>query len=156
MELPGFRDAVGTFPTGVTVVTTHDAGEDFGLTVSAFCSLSLDPAMVMVAVASTSRTLAHLGVGAPIGVSVLSEGQLEVAQRFARSGGAKFEGVLVHRATDGVPLIDGASAWFYGQVAGVYLGGDHTILAINVQDLGHEDDARPMLYQRGSIFNWPL
>ncbi|AKK02956.1 flavin reductase family protein [Corynebacterium epidermidicanis] len=124
-----FRQTVGTFPSGVTVVTTHDPG---------------------------STTLQHLQVGSFIGVSVLSDGQLELAQRFARRGVDKFADTFVHRVADGVPILDGASALFVGKVQAHHLGGDHTILTVLVEKMGHEEAARTLLYQRGSLREWPI
>ena len=73
------RASVGSFPSGVTVVTSVDSsGRDHGLTVSAFCSLSLEPAMVLVSIDSRSQTLAKLEPGQTVGVSVLSEDQLQI------------------------------------------------------------------------------
>ena len=67
-----YRETVANFPSGVTVVTTRDSGEDFGLTVSAFTSLSLDPPMVLVSIDRKSKSHQHLIEGAPIGISVLA------------------------------------------------------------------------------------
>ncbi|MDU0478482.1 flavin reductase family protein [Staphylococcus chromogenes] len=156
MDIAEFRRTVGTFPSGVTVVTTHDDGHDYGLTVSAFCSLSLDPPMVLVALDSASRTLTHLGQGQPIAVSVLSESQGALAKQFATHGGDKFADVMVHRVAHDVPVLDGVSAWFVGTVAGLYLGGDHTIITVLVEQMGHVDEARPLLYQRGLLREWPV
>ena len=76
-----YRETVANFPSGVTVVTTRDGGEDFGLTVSAFTSLSLDPPMVLVSIDRKSKSHQHLVEGAPIGISVLAAGHTDVAAR---------------------------------------------------------------------------
>ena len=65
-----YRNTVGNFPSGVTVVTTHSNGVDVGLTVSAFASLSLEPPMVMVSIDKQSKSHQYLKQGAPIGISV--------------------------------------------------------------------------------------
>ena len=78
-----YRETVANFPSGVTVVTTRDGGEDFGLTVSAFTSLSLDPPMVLVSIDRKSKSHQHLVEGAPIGISVLAAGHTDVAVQFA-------------------------------------------------------------------------
>ena len=151
------RAAVGTFPSGVTVVTTlKEDGSDVGLTVSAFSSLSLEPAMVVLAVDNGSTSLPYLTVGGPIGVSVLSEGQGGVAYQFSRRGIDRFEGVGIHRRTHGVATIDGAAAWFAGTIAGAFPGGDHTILTVLVEDCGTLEEARPLLYQRGQVHDWVI
>lgn len=151
------RTVVGTFPSGVTIVTTvAETGEDVGLTVSAFSSLSLDPAMVVLSVDNTSQSLPYLTVGGPIGVSVLSEGQGGVAYQFSRRGIDRFEGVGIHRRTHGVATIDGVAAWFAGTIAGAFPGGDHTILTVLVEDCGTLEEARPLLYQRGQVHDWVI
>ncbi|MDO5511384.1 flavin reductase family protein [Corynebacterium sp.] len=150
------RAAVGTFPSGVTVVTTLGAdGTDVGLTVSAFSSLSLEPAMVVLAVDNTSSSLPWLTVGAPLGISVLAEGQGPIAHQFARKGVDRFAGVGTHRGGGGVVLIDAAAAWFTGEIAAAFPGGDHTILTVAVHGCGTHDSARPLLYQRGKVHDWP-
>ena len=78
-----YRQTVGNYPSGVTVVTARDTetGADLGLTVSAFTSLSLEPPMVLLSIDARSKSHPHLMVGAPIGVSVLAEDQLHLAPR---------------------------------------------------------------------------
>ena len=150
------RAAVGTFPSGVTVVTTlKEDGSDVGLTVSAFSSLSLEPAMVVLAVDNGSTSLPYLTVGAPLGISVLADGQGPVAYQFSRRGVDRFAGVDPHRGGRGVALLDGAAAWFAGEIVHAYPGGDHTILTVAVHDCGTHESARPLLYQRGQVHDWP-
>ncbi|RNE48346.1 flavin reductase family protein [Corynebacterium alimapuense] len=149
------RAVVGTFPSGITVVTVNaETGADIGLTISAFSSLSLEPAMVVFSVDSNSRSLPHLEVGAFVGISVLAEGQAEIASRFARRGIDRFEGVETIRDEHGPMLIDGAAAWFVGAVVNAFEGGDHTILTVEVHACGANEKTRPLLYQRGRVHDW--
>jgi hypothetical protein len=108
-------------------------------------------------------------VGAPIGVSVLAEDQLHLAVQFARHGLDRFAGVNIVRRSShhdnstsidsrddvGVPLIGGAAAWFLGTVTDRYVGGDHVILTVTVDDCGWEEETRPLIYQRGKLHHWP-
>jgi len=149
------RAAVGTFPSGVTVVTTlREDGTDVGLTVSAFTSLSLEPAMVLLAVDNASTSLPFLGVGRPVGISVLAEGQGPVAYRFSSRGVDRFAGVVTRRGARGVALIDAAAAYFAGEITAAFPGGDHTILTVAVHECGTTEEARPLLYQRGQLHDW--
>lgn len=148
------RATVGTFPSGVTVVTTRFEDQDVGLTVSAFSSLSLEPAMVVLSVDNSSTSLPYLTVGAPVGISVLAEGQGGLAGQFSRRGIDRFAGVDVFRRGADVAVIEGSAAWFAGEIVNAFPGGDHTILTISVTDCGTSDDARPLLYQRGRIYDW--
>ena len=146
------RTAVGSFPSGVTVVTTHSEGMDIGLTVSAFASLSLEPAMVVVCIENKSNSLPHLAVGREIGISVLASDQLELAVRFARHVEDRFEGVEIERRGEiGVPFIKGAVAWFLGVVDSWYKGGDHTIITLSVLSCGSTKERGALKYCRGKL-----
>lgn len=148
------RETVGTFPSGVTIVTTHDGGRDVGLTVSAFTSLSLEPAMVMFSVASTSSSIPYLTAGAPVGISILADGQAALARQFATRGIDRFSGVDTIRRGQEVPIIDGSAAWFAGEIMDVFPGGDHAIFTVAVRECGTAAGVRPLLYQQGRFHDW--
>ena len=151
-----YRETVANFPSGVTVVTTRDGGEDFGLTVSAFTSLSLDPPMVLVSIDRKSKSHQHLVEGAPIGISVLAAGHTDVAVQFARHIDDRFAGInIVRRGEQGIPFVGDAAAWFLGDVRDRYVGGDHIIITIAVRECGWHDGGRPLLYRGGRLHNWP-
>jgi flavin reductase (DIM6/NTAB) family NADH-FMN oxidoreductase RutF len=141
-----FRRALGQFASGVTVVTTRDsAGRPYGLTVSSFCSVSLEPPLVLVCI--DHRSEAHDGFEASqlFGVSVLAEGQEEWSRRFAEGGPAKFAGATLGGGHHGVALVPGALAHLECRVVSAHEAGDHTIyvgevLALSVQP------GRPLLY----------
>ncbi|APT84620.1 hypothetical protein CAQU_05545 [Corynebacterium aquilae DSM 44791] len=146
------RSAAGMFPSGVTVVTTRANGVDYGMTISAFASLSLEPAMVMVSIESTSHTLPHLAPGKPIAVSVLSDVQLEHAVQFARHVDDRFAGVPIRREGPAdVPVLEQAAAYFVGTVADWAQGGDHTIVTILVEDCGVDVTREPLHYHQGRL-----
>lgn len=148
------RTVVGTFPSGITIVTTRSVDEhDVGMSVSSFASISMDPPMVMVSVGNQASALPHLGVGSAVGISVLAEGQAWIAKHFSRKDIDRFEGVEQWRGTDGVVLIDGAAAWFTGHLTAALPGGDHTIFTVTVDSCGTTDDARPLVYKRGQAFD---
>lgn len=151
-----YRETVANFPSGVTVVTTRDSGEDFGLTVSAFTSLSLDPPMVLVSIDRKSKSHQHLFEGAPIGISVLAAGHTDVAVQFARHIDDRFAGInIVRRGEQGIPFVGDAAAWFLGDVRDRYVGGDHIIITVAVRECGWHDGGRPLLYRGGRLHNWP-
>ena len=151
-----YRETVANFPSGVTVVTTRDSGEDFGLTVSAFTSLSLDPPMVLVSIDRKSKSHQHLVEGAPIGMSVLAEGHADVAEQFARHVDDRFAGInIVRRGEQDIPFVGDAAAWFLGDVRDRYVGGDHIIITVAVRECGWHDGGRPLLYRGGRLHNWP-
>lgn len=151
-----YRETVANFPSGVTVVTTRDSGEDFGLTVSAFTSLSLDPPMVLVSIDRKSKSHQHLIEGAPIGISVLAAGHTDVAVQFARHVDDRFAGInIVRRGEQDIPFVGDAAAWFLGDVRDRYVGGDHIIITVAVRECGWHDGGRPLLYRGGRLHNWP-
>ena len=151
-----YRETVANFPSGVTVVTTRDSGEDFGLTVSAFTSLSLDPPMVLVSIDRKSKSHQHLVKGAPIGISVLAAGHTDVAVQFARHVDDRFAGInIVRRGEQDIPFVGDAAAWFLGDVRDRYVGGDHIIITVAVRECGWHDGGRPLLYRGGRLHNWP-
>lgn len=151
-----YRETVANFPSGVTVVTTRDSGEDFGLTVSAFTSLSLDPPMVLVSIDRKSKSHQHLVEGAPIGISVLAAGHTDVAVQFARHVDDRFAGInIVRRGEQEIPFVGDAAAWFLGDVRDRYVGGDHIIITVAVRECGWHDGGRPLLYRGGRLHNWP-
>ena len=151
-----YRETVANFPSGVTVVTTRDGGEDFGLTVSAFTSLSLDPPMVLVSIDRKSKSHQHLVEGAPIGIFVLAAGHTDVAVQFARHVDDRFAGInIVRRGEQDIPFVGDAAAWFLGDVRGRYVGGDHIIITVAVRECGWHDGGRPLLYRGGRLHNWP-
>ncbi len=143
-----FRQALCRFATGVTVVTTRDAaGTPFGLTVNAFCSVSLDPPMVLVSI--DNRSDAGAGFRGPglFAVSILAEHQEEWSRRFATPGPAKFQGVELLTGTTGVPLVPDALAHIECRVVHAYPGGDHTLYVGEVLELSLCDgDAAPLVY----------
>jgi len=153
-----FRRVVGSFATGVTVITTRDPeGRPKGFTANAFTSLSLDPPLVIVCVDKSSETYPALARedGAVFAVNILADHQEELSRRFASKGGDKFGGVEFHEERTGAPILDGVLAHVECEVAQLFDGGDHTIVVGEVQNLGvnpEEADgptARPLLFYRG-------
>ena len=144
-----FRAVLGRFATGVTVLTTVDAGgRDHGMTVSAFCSLSLDPPLVLACVDHGATMHDMLAEGAPLGVNVLAAGQEALSRRFASGDPPKrFEGIGYQRGAQGAPLLDDVLAWLDCRVVARHPGGDHTIVVARVEGAGINAE-RPLLYYR--------
>ena len=143
-----FRDVVGTFPTGVTVVTAPGPA---GLTTNAFASVSLDPPLVLVCFDNGSRTLPAVKRCGCFGVNVLRAGQEELAAVFAskRVAAEKFAEVA-HTEGHGVPILDDALAWLVCRVVELVEAGDHTIGIGRVVALDADDAGEPLVFHRGS------
>src|SRR5687767_15380608 len=110
-EIRSFRNALGAFATGVTVVSTRSAdGIDVGLTVNSFNSVSLDPPMVLWSLARSAMSLTVFTEAKYFTVHLLAADQQELSDRFARRGADKFAGLDLERGIGGIPLIKGCSA----------------------------------------------
>lgn len=145
-----FRRALGQFATGITVVTTRDAGGRLlGLTVSAFCSVSLHPPLVLVCVDAQSETHAAFLESGVFGVSILAEGQEAVSERFARAGHPKFADLEMLTGESGAALVPGALAHIECRLAAAHPAGDHTIYVGKVLGLSVHP-GRPLVYHAGA------
>jgi 3-hydroxy-9,10-secoandrosta-1,3,5(10)-triene-9,17-dione monooxygenase reductase component len=144
------REVLGHFVSGITVVTAVTDSGPTGFTCQSFSSLSLDPPLVAFAPSRTSRTWPRLRAIGRFGVNVLAGGQEEISRRFARSGTDKFAGVPWTPSPHGSPVLEGVVAWIDAQLWAEYDGGDHTIVAARVLDLGAVPGRRPLLYHRGT------
>jgi flavin reductase (DIM6/NTAB) family NADH-FMN oxidoreductase RutF len=145
-----FRAVLGRFASGVTVVTTTDAtGGDHGMTVSAFCSLSLDPPLVLVCIDRAASMHDLLHPDQPFAVNVLSAGQEALSRRFATGDPPnRFDGLGYHRGLTGVPLLEDVLAWLEARVTNRHSEGDHTIVVGRVESAEARQE-RPLLYYRG-------
>ncbi|WP_170765634.1 flavin reductase [Ruegeria lacuscaerulensis] len=128
------RNAFGTFMTGVTVVTTHDEeGNPLGFTANSFSSVSLDPALVLVCLANSSRNYDAFVKAKGFAINILSEAQKEVSNTFARPVEDRFAAVDWRCGPFGSPLFDGVSAWFDCSAYKTVEAGDHLILIGKVE-----------------------
>jgi 3-hydroxy-9,10-secoandrosta-1,3,5(10)-triene-9,17-dione monooxygenase reductase component len=146
-----FRHALGRFPSGVTVVTVRGAdGRDFGMTVSAFASVSLKPPLVLVCIGDDATIAGAVAAAGHLAVSVLAEHQDALAQKFADTDADRFADTAVTRGTTGVALLDGAAAHLECAIVARHRGGDHTIVVGEVLAATAVEDGRPLVYQRGA------
>jgi flavin reductase (DIM6/NTAB) family NADH-FMN oxidoreductase RutF len=144
-----FRSVLGRFASGVTVVTTcDDAGRDHGMTVSAFCSLSLSPPLVLVCVDHSASMHPLLVPGVRIAINILAAGQEALSRRFSAKDAARFDGIGYSRGVTGAPLLDDVLAALECQVVRIHDGGDHTIVVCEVE-IATSRPERPLLYYRG-------
>ena len=145
-----FREVLGHFATGVTVVTAVDAGEPVGFTCQAFTSLSLDPPMVALAPGKNSTSWPRIAAAGAFCVNILAEGQEALCRDFAVSGGDKFAGVGWQPAGNGAPLLQGTLAWVECSFVRSHDAGDHELVIGLVQDMGVRP-GRPLLFYRGGF-----
>jgi flavin reductase (DIM6/NTAB) family NADH-FMN oxidoreductase RutF len=148
-----FRKAMGSFATGVTVITVDYEGEVHGMTANAFASVSLDPMLVLVCVDHKARTHTHLHARKRFGVNVLAENQRIVSEYYAdpnpdhryaeREARARFD-----RTQHGTPILHGALAYLECRLHTAQDAGDHTIFIAEVEDVVVRA-GDPLLYFRG-------
>lgn len=146
------RDAFGAFLTGVTVVTTfNDDGAPIGFTANSFTSVSLDPPLLLVCLAKTSRNYATLTGASSFGVNILSEGQKDVSNTFARPVEDRFAAVNWQKGPHGSPVFADVAAWFDCSSHEVVDAGDHVILLGRIE--AFENSGKTGLgYARGGYF----
>jgi flavin reductase (DIM6/NTAB) family NADH-FMN oxidoreductase RutF len=149
-----FRQAMGSFATGVTVITVDQEGEVHGMTANAFTSVSLEPLLVLVCVDHRARTHTHLHARKRFGVNVLGENQRAISEYYARpaetqrsaeqEAGARFD-----RTAHGIPVLHGALAYLECRLHTAQDAGDHTIFIAQVEDVVVRD-GDPLLFFRGA------
>ncbi|MBX3664873.1 MAG: flavin reductase family protein [Burkholderiales bacterium] len=123
-----FRNALGLFATGVTIVTTKTAaGEPIGLTANSFSSVSLSPPLVLWSLSLRSPNLPNFLQASHFAINVLAQDQIPLSRRFSQPVPNKFEGVAHGFGANGMPLIDGAAAQFECRTEARHYAGDHVI-----------------------------
>jgi flavin reductase (DIM6/NTAB) family NADH-FMN oxidoreductase RutF len=150
-----FRAALGQFATGVTVITTlTPSGQPIGITASSFNSVSLDPPLVLWSLATKSASMAVFRSNSHYVVNVLAASQLDLCKRFATVKGDRFAGVSHAAGDSGMPVLDGAIAWFECHNRSRYDEGDHVIFVGEVERCGvreGNDPAAPLVFQAGGF-----
>ena len=151
-----FREVMGQFATGITVVTTTGKdGRRYGLTVNSFTSVSLDPVMVLVCFDQRLSSLEHFRQSEKFGVSILSDRQQDVSQLFAKKDSTR-PAELYFDGPAGQPLIHNALAYLECETVAVYPGGDHLIFLGKVISAEARDkETPPILYFRGKYHRLP-
>jgi 3-hydroxy-9,10-secoandrosta-1,3,5(10)-triene-9,17-dione monooxygenase reductase component len=144
-----FRQVLGHFCTGVTVVTGMSEGEPVGFACQSFAALSLDPPLVLFCPGRRSSTWARIAPTGRFCVNVLAEEQRELSRVFGTSGADKYAGVDWSLSPGGAPVIDGVVTWVDATIEEVHDAGDHQVVIGRVTTLGEFRDARPLLFYRG-------
>lgn len=148
-----FRQAMGHFATGVTIVTVDLDGEVHGMTANAFASVSLDPLLVLVCVDHSTRTHAHLHAKKRFGVNILCDDQRAISEFYANpertheraeaEAGARFD-----RTSRGTPMLHGSLAYLECRLHSAQVAGDHTIFIAEVEEVV-VNNGEPLLYLKG-------
>jgi flavin reductase len=154
VDVSDFRAAMGSFPTGVTVVTVaSDDGAMHGMTANSFSSVSLDPMLVLVCLNETSRTIGLIERAGAFAVNVLSAGQQDVSRWFANrhrpAGVMMFRDVPFEPGVTGCPVLADATAAFDCRPRQSHRAGDHLIVLGEVVALVHRPQLEPLIFHAG-------
>jgi flavin reductase (DIM6/NTAB) family NADH-FMN oxidoreductase RutF len=145
-----YREVIGSFATGVAIVTADGAEGPAGLTTNAVSSVSLDPLLLLVCFDNASRTLPIVTQAGRFAVNILRRGQEDLARVFAskRVARQKFEAVT-HTVAHGVPVLDDALASLACDLEALHPAGDHTIGVGRVTHMDADPDGEPLVFFRG-------
>ena len=145
-----FRNVIGHFASGVTVITTRYEGVNYGLTASAVSSLSLDPPMILVCINKRTGTPKIISTAKVFVVNILREDQQAIARQFATPHPDKFREIPITFGELGVPLLSTMLATIECRVVGEVTGGTHAVFLAEVQ-AAHAEEGMPLAYYRGQM-----
>jgi flavin reductase (DIM6/NTAB) family NADH-FMN oxidoreductase RutF len=141
-----FRNAMGKFATGVTVVATEVEGSVHGMTANAFMSVSLSPKLVVVSISERAQMLEKINQSGKFSVNILSSSQQDLSMIFA--GQQKNHQEVKFERLGEVPVLDGAVAQIACEVSSAHIEGDHTLFIGRVTEI-HIEDFEPLIYFSG-------
>jgi flavin reductase (DIM6/NTAB) family NADH-FMN oxidoreductase RutF len=148
-----FRQALGTFATGVTIVTAREPdGTLVGLTANSFNSVSLTPPLVLWSLSQKAGSMAAFSRGAHYAINILAADQKELALQFATKDIDRYAGVQFTQGAHGAPLLHGAVAHFECFNRSQYEEGDHVIFVGEVERCSSRSEASPLLFHGGKFF----
>ncbi len=151
-----YRQVLGHFPTGVTVITAVHEGVPVGMAIGSFASLSLEPPQVLFCAGAHSSTWPKVQATGSFCVNILAEDQEDVCRVFASKAPDKFAEIGWRRSGNGSPIIDGVLAYIDCSIDDVVQSGDHAIVIGGVQDLEVRHEGGPLLFFRGGYGRYTM
>ena len=151
-----YRQVLGHFPTGVTVITAVNDGVPAGMAVGSFASLSLEPPQVLFCAGHSSTTWPKIQQAGAFCVNILSETQEDVCRVFASKAEDKFAEIGWKRSGTGSPLLEGVLAYIDCEIAQVVASGDHDVVVGAVRELEVLHEGGPLLFFRGGYGRFQL
>lgn len=146
-----FKQCLGKFPSGVTVVTTmKEGGTPLGATISSFCSVSLEPPMVLYCLDKKTYDFEHYTTAQHFAVNILSEKQTDISQKFSFEKESRWQEVEYHHEQTDAPLLKDVIAYLECKKEHCYDGGDHAIIVGRVVNLKVLSDEKPLVYYHSS------
>lgn len=155
IEPLSFREALGHYASGITVITSRIDGEPIGFTCQSFYSVSMSPPLVSFSVMSNSGSYPGIRQAGRFAVNILSGEQVAISNQFARRGTEKWQGVEWQESPLGNPLIAGSLHWLDCEIHAEHAAGDHLIVIGEVKALHRQQAAvtQPLLYFKGQYCN---
>lgn len=155
IEPLSFREALGHYASGITVITSHVDGEPIGFTCQSFYSVSVSPPLVSFSVMSSSASYPRIRQAGRFAVNILSGEQVTISNQFARRGTDKWHGVEWQASPLGNPLLGGCLHWLDCEIHAEHAAGDHLIVIGEVKALSLQETAatQPLLYFKGQYCN---
>ena len=150
-----FREALGHYASGITVITSCIEGEPIGFTCQSFYSVSMNPPLVSFSVMARSASYPRIRQAGRFAVNILSAEQVSISNQFAVRGTDKWHGVEWQASPLGNPLIAGSLHWLDCEIHAEYVAGDHLIVMGEVKALNLQVAAstQPLLYFKGQYCN---
>ena len=149
VDSKAFRNALGQFPTGVTVVTALDRkGKKIGMTANSFSSVSLDPMLVLWSVSKTASCFREFVTASHFAIHVLNANQKSISNQFASNCDDRFQNIEYLKGVDGVPVLGDYSALFQCKTEHTYEGGDHVIIVGRVTQFDNREQP-PLIFHAG-------
>jgi flavin reductase (DIM6/NTAB) family NADH-FMN oxidoreductase RutF len=150
-----FREALGHYASGITVITSLIDGEPIGFTCQSFHSVSMSPPLVSFSVMSGSASYPGIRRAGRFAVNILAEGQVGISNQFARRGTDKWQGIEWQESPLGNPIIAGSLHWLDCDIHAEHAAGDHLIVIGEVKALSLQEAAaaQPLLYFKGQYRN---
>lgn len=146
-----FRQALGHFASGITVITSRGDAEPVGFTCQSFYSVSVNPPLISFSVMAGSASYPHIRKAGRFAVNILSADQAPISNQFARQGTDKWQGIQWQESPLGNPIISGSLHWLDCEIHAEHQAGDHLIVIGEVKalDLQHAPSTQPLLYFKG-------
>ncbi|ETF00598.1 flavin reductase [Advenella kashmirensis W13003] len=144
------RNVLGTFVTGVTVVTTQDAeGRHYGVTANSFSSVSIDPPLILWSQSRSSSSHPAFRDSDHFVINILADNQVAVSNHFAKSRDDKFENIAFVNGLGGAPILDGCAAHLECRKVAAYPGGDHVVFLGQVERISSRGQCKPLAFGGG-------
>lgn len=150
-----FREALGHYASGITVITSHIEGEPIGFTCQSFHSVSMSPPLVSFSVMTSSASYPKIRRAGRFTVNILSDEQVRISNQFAQRGADKWHDVEWQKSPLGNPIIAGSLHWLDCEIHAEHPAGDHLIVIGEVKALNLQEGAstQPLLYFKGQYRN---